>query len=173
MLSCYDRSVIAGTLLVVCYAAGMTGYLNSKGIRIFGYPEFATTLRDRMRDCAASLAAEAGVTIAHIAKPHTRKEDAVVLELRQRGDRFGLVHVISAMEAHDACKPWHDKPTHKTFIRPDSGKCSTKMCAKHGIVLRIETTANDVSFFKHHRKVEHRQARRSGNSQRSGNRSAA
>jgi hypothetical protein len=31
------------------------------------------------------------------------------------------------------------------------------MYDKHGIVLRIETTANDVSFFKHHRKVEHRQ----------------
>jgi hypothetical protein len=28
---------------------------------------------------------------------------------------------------------------------------------KNGIVLRIETTSNDVSFFKHHRKVEHRQ----------------
>ena len=34
-----------------------------------------------------------------------------------------LVHVISAMEACDAYKPWHDKQTHKTFIRPDSGKC--------------------------------------------------
>ncbi|MGA9884462.1 MAG: hypothetical protein WBQ34_12150, partial [Candidatus Acidiferrales bacterium] len=31
-----------------------------------------------------------------------------------------------------------------------------KMYDKHGIVLRIETTTNDVSFFKHHRKVEHR-----------------
>ena len=30
------------------------------------------------------------------------------------------------------------------------------MYDKCGIVLRIETTANDVSFFKHHRKVEHR-----------------
>ncbi len=36
------------------------------------------------------------------------------------------------------------------------GKCSIKMYDKCGIVLRIETTANDVSFFKHHRKVEHR-----------------
>ena len=33
---------------------------------------------------------------------------------------------------------------------------SIKMYDKSGIVLRIETTANDVSFFKHHRKVEHR-----------------
>ena len=41
MLSCYDRLVITGTLPVVCYAAGMTGYLNAQGIRIFDYPEFA------------------------------------------------------------------------------------------------------------------------------------
>ena len=30
------------------------------------------------------------------------------------------------------------------------------MYDKHGIILRIETTTNDVSFFKHYRKVEHR-----------------
>ena len=30
------------------------------------------------------------------------------------------------------------------------------MYDKCGIVLRIEVTCNDVSFFKHHRKVEHR-----------------
>src|SRR5271165_498596 len=30
ILSCYDRLVITGTLPVVCYAAGMTGYLNAK-----------------------------------------------------------------------------------------------------------------------------------------------
>ena len=31
------------------------------------------------------------------------------------------------------------------------------MYDKFGQILRIETTTNDVSFFKHHRKVEHRQ----------------
>ena len=44
-----------------------------------------------------------------------------------------------------------------TCIKHRFGKCSIKMYDKHGIVLRIETTSNDVSFFKHHRKVEHRQ----------------
>src|SRR5277367_630093 len=123
VLSCYDRLVITGTLPVVCYAAGMTGYLNAKGIRIFDYPEFAKTLRDRVRERAASVAAEAGITIEHIAKSHIRKEDVVAKVLEQRGDHPGLVHVISAMEACDAYKPWHDKQTHKTFLRPDSGKC--------------------------------------------------
>src|SRR5438477_8223186 len=30
-----------------------------------------------------------------------------------RGDRPGLVHIISAMEACDTYKPWHDKHTHR------------------------------------------------------------
>jgi hypothetical protein len=69
MLSCDDRLVITGTLPVVCYAAGMTGYLNADGIRIFDYPQFAMTLRDRVRERAASLATAAGITIEHIGKP--------------------------------------------------------------------------------------------------------
>src|SRR4029077_4776889 len=44
-----------------------------------------------------------------------------------------------------------------TCIKHRFGKCVIKMYDKFGIILRIETTTNDVSFFKHHRKVEHRQ----------------
>ena len=89
VLSCYDRLVITGTLPVVCYAAGMTGYLNANGIRIFDYPEFAKTLRDRVRERAASLAAEAGVTIEHVGKAHIRKGDVVACVLAERGDHPG------------------------------------------------------------------------------------
>jgi len=101
----------------------MTRYLNANGIRIFDYPDFAKALRERVRDTAAALAAEAGIGIEHVGKSHIRKEDIVARVLAQRGDVPGLVHVLSAMEACDAYKPWHDKQSHKTFIRPDSGKC--------------------------------------------------
>lgn len=43
-----------------------------------------------------------------------------------------------------------------TCIKHRYGKSSVKMYDKFGLVLRLETTTNDVSFFKHHRKVEHR-----------------
>ena len=121
VLSCYDRVVITGTVPTICYAGGMTRFLYARGIRIFDYAEFAATLRDRVR--AASLAAEAGVAIEHIAKSHIRKEDVVAQGLAQRGDRPGLVHVLSAMEGCDSDRPWHDKPTGKTFLKPDIGKC--------------------------------------------------
>src|ERR1700721_2233476 len=123
VLSCDDRMVITGTLPWVCYADGMTRYLYANGIRIFDYPQFAMERRDGVRDGAASLAAEAGITIEHITKSHIRKEAIVARVLEQRGEHPGPVHVISAMGACDSYRPWHDKGTGKTFVRPDSGKC--------------------------------------------------
>src|SRR5206468_8878128 len=123
VLACYDRILITGTLPGACFAEGMTKILRARGIRIFDYPQFAAELRDRVREAAAALAAEAGITIEHIAKSYIRKEEVVAKVLARRGQHPGLVHVISAMEACDAYQPWHDKQTHKTFLRPDSGKC--------------------------------------------------
>jgi hypothetical protein len=144
VLSCYDRIVITGTLPGVCYAEGMTRYLHANGIRVFDYPQFAMTLRDRVRERAAALAAEAGVSIEHIGKSTVRKEAVVARVLEQRGDRPGLVHIISAMESCDAYQPWHDKQTHRTFVRPDSGKCLHYyfyfMDARFGLIyLRVPT----------------------------------
>jgi hypothetical protein len=146
VLSCYDRVVVTGTLPTVCYADGMTRFLYASGIRIFDYPEFASTLRDRVRERAVSVAADAGVTIEHVSKSHIRKEAIVAKVLEQRGEHPGLVHVLSAMEACPAYKPWHDKQTHKTYLRPDSGKCLHYyfcfMDAELGLVyLRVPTWA--------------------------------
>ena len=63
------------------------------------------------------------MTIEHVGKAHIRKGDVVACVLAERGDHPGVAHIISAMEACDAYKPWHDKQTHKTCNWPDSGKC--------------------------------------------------
>src|SRR5207248_1817611 len=90
--------------------------------RIFDYPRFAEPLRDRVRERAAELASAAGITIEHIAKNHIRKEDVVARVLVVRGDHPGLVHIISAMEACDTYKPWHDQHTHR-ILAPYAQQC--------------------------------------------------
>jgi hypothetical protein len=50
-----------------------------------------------------------------------------------------------------ATRPWGT-------LREAPLRHAIKMYDKAGIILRIETTANDVSCFKHHRQVEHRNA---------------
>src|SRR6202035_475253 len=124
----------------------MTGFLSARQIRIFDYPRFAEPLRDRVRERATELANTSGVIIEHIAKNHLRKEDVVAQVLAARGDHPGLVHIISAMEACDSYKPWHDKQTHRTFLRPDTGKCLHYyfyfMDAELGLIyLRVPTPA--------------------------------
>ena len=123
VLSCYDRIVITGTLPGVCYAQGMTSFLYAKGIRIFDYPQFASPLRDQVRERAQALAAKHDAAIEHINKPHIRKEEVVAKVLKTRGEHAGLVHIISAMETCQTYEPWHDKKTHKTFLRGGSSKC--------------------------------------------------
>jgi hypothetical protein len=43
-----------------------------------------------------------------------------------------------------------------TRVRHSMGMVSIKMYDKFGQILRIETTAKDISFFKHYREVEQR-----------------
>ena len=99
VLSCYDRIIITGTLPGACYAAGMTSFLYSRGIRIFDYARFAEPLRERIRAAAEAAATSAGAAMQHLNKAHIRKEDVVAAVLKERGDHPGLVHIISAMEA--------------------------------------------------------------------------
>jgi hypothetical protein len=123
-LSCYDRMLIQGTLPGLCSAEGMTSYLYAHRIRIFGYAEWAPPLRETLRENAERLAAENGLEIEFIRRSKSfRKEDKIHHVLKQRGEHPGLVWIFSAMEPCSTYRPWHDKATGKTYLRPDDGKC--------------------------------------------------
>lgn len=122
-ISCYDRLIILGTLPQLCYAAGMTGFLNKQHIRIFDYPRFAEPLRDAIRDNAEQMAQEQGVNIEFLRKSSVRKEKRIAEIVQQRGSQAGLVHILSAMEVCPTYKPWHDKRSGKTFLKGDFSKC--------------------------------------------------
>lgn len=123
VLSCYDRIVIQGTLPGFCFADGMSAFLNAHQIRIFDYPRFAEPLRNELRSNAEQIANDNGMEIEFIRKKNFRKEDRIRDILKSRGDHPGLVHIFSAMEPCSSYKPWHDKKTHRTFLKHTDGKC--------------------------------------------------
>ena len=93
-------------------------------IRIFDYPKWAEPLRDAIRKNREHLAAENQIEIEFVrSKKSFRKEQRVKEVLEKRGEGPGLVCMLSAMEACGSYKPWHDKKTHKTYLKPDDGKC--------------------------------------------------
>lgn len=124
-LGCYDRIVITGTLPVLSNAGHLTAYMYQNNIRIFDYVRFAESFRDTLKANAEKLAQDVGVSIEFIRKGNVRKEALIESVLNKRGTHPGLVHILSVMEACTSYKPWHDKVTHKTFLKYDQGKCLT------------------------------------------------
>jgi hypothetical protein len=123
VISCFDRVVLQGTLPGFCFADGMTSYLKKHNVRIFDYAKFAEPLRDEIRANAEKLAKDSGIEIEFVRKATFRKEARIKEILAERGNHPGLVHVLSAIESCASYKPWHDKTTGRTFLKPDSGKC--------------------------------------------------
>ena len=121
VLSCYDRIVLKGTLPTVCYAQGMTGYLFKNNIQIFDYTKFADLLREKIRANAEQLAASNNISIEFVRNSKARKED--IAKKHFDGKKTGLVHILSAMEACPSYLPWHDKVSHKSFLKSTQGKC--------------------------------------------------
>jgi len=119
VISCYDRVIIQGTLPGFCYVQGMTSYLYAQKIRIFDYAQWAEALKEQIRANAEELAEKNGLTIEFLRKAKDfRKEELIKKVLKKRGEHPGLVHIFSAMEPCQSYKPWHDKVTGKTFLKP-------------------------------------------------------
>jgi hypothetical protein len=123
VLGCFDRVVIQGTLPVLCFAEGMASLLRARGMKLFDYPKFAEPFRDQIRANAETLATQAGIEIEFMRKTTFRKDDRIAEIIKERGNKPGLVAILSAMEACHTYRPWHDKKTGKTSLRPDMGKC--------------------------------------------------
>lgn len=124
VISCYDRIVIQGVIPGWCFAQGMTSYLNANDIRIFDYPQFAEPLNEAIRENAERIAKENGLQIEFIRKIGAfRKDDRIKEIIKNRGEEPGIVHIFSAMETCNTYKPWHDKASGKTFLKPDTSKC--------------------------------------------------
>lgn len=124
VLSCFDRMLIVGTLADIGHAVSFTRELNRRGVRIFDFTKFTEPFRDQIRDNAERLAEENGINIEFIRRIDAfRKEDRIQEIVAERGTNPGLVHIFSAMESCPSFRPWHDKPSGKTFLKPDSGRC--------------------------------------------------
>jgi len=122
-LSCFDRVVVTGTLLDICYPDSMSFFLRHRNIRIFDYAQWAAPLREKIRENAEKLASEHNVKIQFVRRSNEDKEKMVAKIVSERGEAPGLIAIVSAMERCPTYEPWHDKKTHQTYLRYDEAKC--------------------------------------------------
>ena len=123
VLSCFDRVIIIGSLPDICYPEGLAAYLSTHHIRLFDFTQWAEPLRNELRENAETLAAKEGIEIEFIRRKNFRKEKRIKAIIAQRGDHPGLVHIFSAMEPCMSFRAWHDKETHRTFLKTRQAQC--------------------------------------------------
>ena len=122
--SCFDRVIIQGTLPDICHPRAITNFFNGHGVRIFDFKQWAAPMRDKINENIKAIAEENGIDVEIVRKQRDfRKEQRVKEIIAERGDHPGIVHIFKAMESCTAFKPWHDKQTHATFFKYDSGRC--------------------------------------------------
>ena len=103
--------------------------------------EYATDVIFKDRQSLAPIYEELVRTLSHAVKPErVAMFLGKRLDARYQGQLGG--QFSTRIEGHS--------------IRHYMGRSGIKMYDKFGRVLRVETFSNDVSFFKHHRRVEHR-----------------
>ena len=123
VLSCYDRLIIYGTLPEISYSQGMTTYMYQNNVKIFDYPRFAEPYKEIIKINAERIAKENDIEIEFIRKSGIRKESIIADKIEKRGNHPGIVHIISVMETCNTYKPWHNKASGKTYLKPDQSKC--------------------------------------------------
>lgn len=124
VLACFDRLVLTATLPDISFPEGMTKFLGGKGIRVFDFAEWAKPLSEELRLNAEKLAQESGLSIEYVQRPRSfRKEERIERILAKRGSHPGMVHIFSVLETCTEFRPWHDKPSGKTFLRAKESKC--------------------------------------------------
>lgn len=124
VISCFDRIIVTGTFPQICHTGAMASFLTSADVRLFDYPLWAEPLREVIRTNAERVVVAEGITIEFISRSKERRKDDIIRDvLVKRGSHPGLVHVLSAMESCPSFRPWHDKQTGKTFLKPKDGRC--------------------------------------------------
>src|SRR5271157_3593456 len=95
------------------------------------------------------------VALDSFAVPPSLSRQAILTVKAEHVATF-LGHKITAQLAQEIGSQFATR-IEGTCVKHRFGKSSIKIYDKFGLVLRIETTTNDVAAFKHYRKVEHRQ----------------
>jgi hypothetical protein len=97
--------------------------LRRDNLRCLDLKVFAEPLRDQVCDRALLRARTAVLSFKHLERREFCAEHRAAEALHKCVDTPGLVHVLSAMEAWQTVKPWHDNSRGQTGLRPAAGRC--------------------------------------------------
>jgi hypothetical protein len=98
ILSGFDRVVFRGTLRRIAYTDGLAKWLNSAGILLKEFKDYALAATARLKEASLGHARETDRPIIYLPSPKTSKEEAARKIAERDGIKDGLVAVFTCVE---------------------------------------------------------------------------
>src|SRR4051794_20319945 len=123
VLSGFDRLRFRGTWLRLANVAGLSSWLQAKGILLKDFPREADLLTQQLREALEAEAAAAGRPVEYL-QGYTTKE-SLVQQRRQRQGAApgGLICAFSTLENCTSYDVYRDAKTHTIRLRRRPRKC--------------------------------------------------
>jgi hypothetical protein len=116
VLSGFDRIRLRGTLLRLANVAGLSGWLDSKGILLKDFDREAQALTQELREALETAAAEAGRPVEYLER-YTNKE--ALVQKRRQSDRAAPAGLVCAFSTLEGCTSYE--------IRRDARTCTLRL----------------------------------------------
>src|ERR1700674_404122 len=123
VLSGFDRVRFRGSLRLLSCVRGMASWLNTAGVLLKDFPDFAKTTTKRLRDSVEEYAEAAGRPVRY-QEGKTNKEELIrKVREEQPPAENGLIAVLSTIEGCRSPKIWRNRQAKRLALRHRFQKC--------------------------------------------------
>lgn len=122
-LSGWDRLVFRGTLRMLCFVDGMSGYLSRAGVLLKDFGEHAQAMTGHLIEASLAAAEEAGRPVEYLASPKVRKDQYAQNILLDDSIEDGLICVLTCVEPCKTYEIYRNRDKKILELKPRMRKC--------------------------------------------------
>jgi hypothetical protein len=124
VLTGFDRLVLRGRLLPLCYEGGVRAFLSSQGVLLKEFGRFVETMTGMIRRSAAEVVDRLSRPSRYLQSSRISKEEVALRFLAEQPVRSGPICLLSATEPCQSWQVWRSRAhEHPQEIRRRSTKC--------------------------------------------------
>jgi len=121
--STFDRVIISGSIKPISYKEGLNTYLSAHHILLKDFTNYANKLSTKLKEEAKLIAEREDVEYIYLNNSQIRKEELIRKKIDKRGNKPGLIAILSCLELDNSFDIYRNKETQKLELVSRKRKC--------------------------------------------------
>jgi len=109
--STFDRVIISGSIKPISYKEGLNTYLSAHHILLKDFTNYANKLSTKLKEEAKLIAEREDVEYIYLNNSQIRKEELIRKKIDKRGNKPGLIAILSCLELDNSFDIYRNKET--------------------------------------------------------------